>query len=238
LEALASAGGELGLSQLAEQLDLTVPTLHRLLRTLVDGGYARQLASRRYALGPRLIALGEGATRLTGRWGQPILAELAQALGETANMAILDRDMITYVAQVQSPHTAMRVFTEVGRSVHLHSTGVGKAVLAGLPEQDIRAILRRVGLPGQTPRTITEVDALLRELARVQAAGYAVDDGEQELGVRCFAVPVPTAPVPTAISVSGPEARMTTEVRDRALPLLMAAAARLGRDLAAGSRAR
>jgi IclR family acetate operon transcriptional repressor len=91
LEAMVDAEGEVGLSELSERLELPVPTLHRMLRTLMAGGYARQLASRRYALGPRLITLGEAAARLTGSWARPVLADLSKALGETANMAIRDR---------------------------------------------------------------------------------------------------------------------------------------------------
>jgi IclR family acetate operon transcriptional repressor len=241
LEAMSDAGGEVGLSQLAESLALPVPTLHRLMRTLVAGGYTRQLASRRYALGPRLISLGEAATRAMGSWAWPVLAGLAEALGETANLATLDRDTMTYVAQVQSPHTTtMRVFTEVGRRVPVHSTGVGKAVLATMSESEVRAVVGRAGLAPQTARTIADVDALLAALAQIRHDGYATDDEEQEIGVRCFAVAVPDAPVPTAVSVSGPAARMTDALRDRAVPALLRAAGQLGAVMgpqaAAGAR--
>jgi IclR family acetate operon transcriptional repressor len=230
LEAMADAGGETGLSELSERLSLPIPTLHRLLRTLVAGGYARQLPSRKYALGPRLTRLGEVATQLTGTWARPILTGVVDALGETANMATLDGEMVIYVAQVPSPHS-MRMFTEVGRRVLMHCTGVGKAILAGLPDAKVKAVVGHTGLPARTEKTITDLDALLAELDRIRERGYAIDDEEQELGVRCFTVAVPGAAVPTAISVSGPTVRMTAELRERAVPLLRAAAERLAEEL-------
>lgn len=230
LERMADAGGELRLSELARVLGLPVPTLHRLVRSLVAGGYVRQLPSRKYALGPRLVRLGDVAARLTGAWATPVLEGLVAALGETANMATLDGDAMIYVAQAPSPHS-MRMFTEVGRRVLPHSTGVGKAVLAQLSETRVRAIVERTGMAAQTEQTITDVESLLAELRRIRERGYAVDDGEQEVGVRCFAVAVPRLTVPTAISVSGPAIRMTREVRDRAVPLLLGGAERLAGEL-------
>jgi len=117
LEIVARTGGDIALSQLAASAGLPLPTTHRLIRTLVSRGYVRQLASRRYALGYKLIRLGERATQLVGAWSLPTLAQLVNATGETANMAVLDGTMATYVAQVPSQH-AMRMFTEVGDRVH------------------------------------------------------------------------------------------------------------------------
>jgi IclR family acetate operon transcriptional repressor len=127
----------------------------------------------------------------------------------------------------------MRVFTEVGRRVNLHSTGVGKVILANLPESEVRAIVGRAGLDAQTVHTITELSGLFAELETIRARGYGVDEEEQELGVRCFAVAIPQAPVSGAISVSGPKDRMTDEVRDRAVPLLQAAAELVATELMA-----
>jgi len=187
LEVLAGAGGELALSEIAAESGLPLPTIHRLIRTLVDRGYVRQLATRRYTLGPRLISLGESASgRLTG-WARPWLTSLVEELGETANFGTLDGDRATYIAQVPSRHS-MRMFTEVGRRVPVHCTGVGKALLAQLPPARVQAVLDRAGMAAQTPHTITDPDRLARELDRIRHQGFAVDDAEQELGVRCVAV--------------------------------------------------
>lgn len=219
LEALADAGGAAGLSELATTTGLPLPTIHRLVRTLAAMGYVHQRADRRYALGSRLIRLGEGAGRQFGTWARPALAELVDAVGETANLAILDGDEVVYVAQVPSRHS-MRMFTEVGRRVLPHGTGVGKAMLAQLPESDVRALVGRTGMPPTTPNTITEPDVLLADLRRIADRGYALDLGEQELGVRCLAVPVHSAPTLAAVSISGPEGRLTDSALEEIVPVL------------------
>src|SRR5262249_58547939 len=89
---MADAGGEVGLSELSASSGLPLPTIHRLMRTLVACGYVRQQPNRRYALGPRLIRLGESASRLLGTWARPHLAHLVEETGETANLALLDGD--------------------------------------------------------------------------------------------------------------------------------------------------
>lgn len=230
LEIMTDLGGEAGLSELSTGAGLPLPTIHRLMRTLVSRGYARQLPSRRYALGPRLIRLGESAGRQLGAGTRPYLEQLARELGETVNLAMIDRDMAVYVAQASSAHS-MRMFTELGRRVYCHCTGVGKAVLAQLPDTTVREIVGRVGLPAATDLSITDLDRLLAELDTIRGQGYAVDDGEQEIGVRCFAVPVPHAPTPTALSVSGPAARVTYEIGAAAVPVLQAAAAQISTEL-------
>jgi Transcriptional regulator len=230
LELITDAGGEVTLSELSSSTDLPLPTIHRLLRTLVALGYARQLPNRRYALGPRLIRLGEGANKLLGTLARPQLARLVSELGESANMAMLEGDMVVYIAQVQSQHS-MRMFTEVGRRAHVHDTGVGKAMLANLPEATVRAIVARAGMPTPTVRSIGTIDDLLAELAVIRERGYSIDDGEQELGVRCYAMAVPDAPAPTAISVSGPDTRVDEAFAARAIPLLRNAAGQISSEL-------
>jgi IclR family transcriptional regulator, acetate operon repressor len=230
LERMADAGGEVGLSELSASGGLPLPTIHRLMRTLVSCGYVRQQPNRRYALGPRLIRLGESASRLLGSWARPYLAELVEATGETANMALLDGDEVVYVAQVPSRHS-MRMFTEVGRRVLPHSTGVGKALLAQLPADQARALLARTGMPAVTAQTITDPDAFLAELDRIREQGYAVDDNEQEIGVRCLAVNVPGSPTAAAISVSGPAGRLTDTAQNGIIPVLRDVAGKLAAAL-------
>jgi IclR family transcriptional regulator, acetate operon repressor len=233
LEHLADAGGEMALSELTDRSGLPMPTIYRLMRTMVNQGYARQEPSKRYALGPRLIRLGESATRLLGTWARPALARLVDEVGETANMAVLEGDVVVYVAQVPSRHS-MRMFTEVGRRVQPHCTGVGKALLAQLPGKAVREIIGRTDMAAHTPHTITDPDTLLAELERIREQGYAIDDEEQEIGVRCVAVPLPGAPTPTAISVSGPSGRLTRDMVTDVVPLMHRAAEHFARDLTPG----
>ncbi len=236
LEHMADAGGSITLSELAARSNLPMPTIHRLIRSLVSRGYARQEPSRRYAVGPRMIRLGEAATRLLGSWATPTLAALVAEFGETSNMAMLDGDRVVYVAQVPSPR-AMRMFTEVGRFVLPHCTGVGKAIMSTMEDAEVVKLLQRTGMPAQTEHTISDEQQMLTELARVREVGYALDDQEQEAGVRCVAVPIPALPVRAAISVSGPSSRVTHEQVNDIAPVLREAAAGLAAafDLAGDS---
>src|ERR1700746_2791430 len=110
LETMAAAGGVIGLSQLASQSGLPLPTIHRLGRTLVDLGYVREEPSRAYSLGPRLVRRGDISSGLLTRWATPYLQKVVDALGESTNLAILDGDQIMYVAQAPGSHS-MRMFT-------------------------------------------------------------------------------------------------------------------------------
>lgn len=230
LDVLVRAGGQATLTDIAAAAELPMTTIHRLLRTLVELGLVRQTASRQYALGPGLIPLGELASRMLGAWAHPYLTQVVREVGETANLAMFERDGVVYLAQVPSPH-AMRMFTEVGRHVDAHCTGMGKVLLAELDDADVIAVARRAGLTRQTDRTLTTEADLLGALKQIRVQGYAVDDGEQEVGVRCLAVAVPGSGRRFAVSVSGPAARVTAE-RDAAIvPALHRAAQVLAREL-------
>ncbi len=223
LEVVAARGGRLAVGEIATGAGLPVPTTHRLLRTLLERGYVHQTSDRRYALGARLVPLGTLAASLVGVDAEAVLARLVDELGETANLAMLSGSRAQYVAQAPGRH-AMRMFTEVGRLVDLHSTGVGKALLARLDDERALDHVRRVGLARCTDHTLVTEAALLADLAVVRERGYALDEQEQEVGVRCVAVAV-GEPLPwLAVSVSGPVTRMTDDLVDRAVPLLRAAA--------------
>ncbi|WP_087012242.1 IclR family transcriptional regulator [Leucobacter sp. 7(1)] len=226
LDVLADAETPLPLTEVAARAGLAVPTAHRLLRTLLDLGAARQLKNRDYSLGPKLIGLGERATPPLAESARGALVALEEIAQETANLAILEGDLVAYVAQVPSRHR-MRMFTEVGRRVLPHASGVGKAMLATLPERRVRAILDRTGLPAYTGTTLTSANALIADLQATRSRGFAIDDGEQEVGVRCIAVAVPGAVPPAALSISGPSARMTDAIVERAVVELTRAAQEL-----------
>ena len=234
LEVVAARGGSLTIGEIATATGIPLPTTHRLLRTLVDRGYMRQTPDRRYALGFRLVPLGVSAGSMVGSGTERALRGLVDALGETANLAMLDGDQVAYVAQVPGRH-AMRMFTEVGRRVQPHCTAVGKALLAAFDDGEVRRLLTRTGLPRHTPHTLTAADDFLTELDRVRECGYALDEGEQEVGVRCVAVALPARSgdgLRMALSVSGPEPRMTDALVAEAVPLLRRTASTLAADLA------
>ncbi len=223
VEALAGAGGPAGITDIAEVVDVPLPTIHRLLHTLIDGGYVFQTPRRQYALGARLISLSRYAGGALGVALRPYLNKVVEACGESVSVAMLDQDFARYIAHVPAEYS-MRMFTEVGNQVSLHTTGVGKAILSGMPPAEVERIVRRAGLRQITVNTITDLGRLLEELAEARKLGYAVDMEEHELGVRCVAVPIP-GPLGLAMSVSGPVTRMTDDaIENVALPALRAAA--------------
>ena len=230
LEALAAAGGTASLGDLAAACGLPAPTVHRLAGTLAARGYLRQLPDRRYSLGSRLVPLGADAHALLGERALPVLRALAELTGESANLAVLTQGRAEYVAQVPGRHT-MRTFTEVGNRVALHCTGVGKALLAVVPPAQAGQLIGGSPLAAQTSGTITDPAALQAEITLIRARGYALDEGEMEIGVRCVAVGLPGA-APMAVSVSGPAARMTDDLIAAAVTALRAAAVELRRQLA------
>lgn len=230
LEALAAAGGTASLTDLAAACGLPAPTLHRLATTLAGRGYLRQEPDRRYSLGSRLVPLGTDAHALLGERALPVLRGLAELTGESANLAVLTQGRAEYVAQVPGRHT-MRTFTEVGNRVALHCTGVGKALLAALPPARAARLIGTGPLEARTAETLTDPAAVRAEVALTRDRGYALDEGEMEVGVRCVAVGMPGI-APMAVSVSGPAARMTDDLIAPVVSALHAAVARMEDQLA------
>jgi IclR family acetate operon transcriptional repressor len=231
LAVLAHSDVPMGVGEVADATGLPQGTAHRLLRSLQVRGYVRHDSSRKYSVGTAALRLGEAAQRSLARSARPYLAELVAFSGETANLAVLEGDDVVYVAQVPSPHT-LRMFAEVGRHVPPHSTAVGKVLLAAMPADRAFAVLRRAGLPRHTERTITDLDEFAEEMGLTRGRGWAVDEGEQELGVRCVAVPVgAAAEVFAAISLSGPSERFAGGSSPGVVDRLRQVASRFAADL-------
>lgn len=190
LEALAGGGGPYRLSVIASKAELPKSTVHRLMTQLTAAGYARALGDGHYAIGVRFRSL---AAQVAGR-GQDalreVLLELQSAVhGHTVHLAVRDGDRAVYVNKVDGEQP-FRMASRIGSAIPLHCTAIGKALLATLPTAEVDDVLSRTGLPGRTPATITDIALLHRELAAVRARGYAIDDEENELRIRCIAVPV------------------------------------------------
>lgn len=237
LDILAQEGKEMALLELSERVRLHKSTAHRLLRVLerhrlVD----RDPESGRYRLGLKLFELGSRALAsldLAGR-ARPWLKRLVSGTGETAHFSILDRGEALSVANVESPQT-IRMPATVGRRVPAYCTAVGKAMIAYLPKEEIDALIVSQGLHAFTRRTITAPAHLRRELEKVRARGWALDDEEYEENLRCVGAPVRdySGRVVASISIAGPTFRMTR----RKIPMLaqkvLDVAARLSTELGA-----
>jgi IclR family acetate operon transcriptional repressor len=226
---IADAGGVVSASDLSVAAGLPLPTTHRLLQALRGRGFVRQSFDRRYAIGGELIRLGYVGRSLLGGIALPHLERVVAATKESANLATIDGRFVVYLAQFQAPRS-MRMFTEPGSRVPAHGTAVGKAMLAGMSDESVR---QRIGghLERLTNRTIIDIDSLLTELEAVRKLGYALDEGENEEGVCCVAVPVRTSSEAYAISVSGPASRMGKGAMDRAIHALKEASQALASDL-------
>jgi len=212
LEALAGTD-ELGVSDLAARTGLVPSTAHRLLGTLVARGYAAQSpASGRYLLGYKLLELTSGLQDRLGRLraaARPHLEAIQAETGETTNLVVLEGRNAVYVESVPGTRS-VRLFTEIGQAIPAHTAGSGKALLAWA---DAAALLGESPLPASTPRTLTTLEELREDLARVRKRGYATDIEEHELGVACVAVPIldRTGSAVAAISVSGPAPRVNAD---------------------------
>ncbi|QQQ79583.1 IclR family transcriptional regulator [Saccharothrix sp. 6-C] len=188
LEALADHSR---IADIADASGLPKPTVHRILQTLVRRGFARADGRGGYLGGPRILSLaGRFLQRLdVAEHVRPTLRDLQERTGWTVHFALLSGDEAVYVAKVEGArpyHLASRV----GMSLRLHCTSIGKAILASLPDDEVRALARRTGLPARTRRTITDEQALLAELAAVRGRGYAEDHEENEAGVRAVGAAV------------------------------------------------
>lgn len=209
LEELAKGGTSSSLALLAERTGLPGPTVHRILRTLASRGYVIKTARGEYSIGGAFFALTTTAGRSVGSALQEILDRLSQATGESVAVAMLDADEALYIAHRTSTQS-MRQFTQVGNRVCLHATGVGKVLLASMDSEHRAYLLHHMKLPVFTPHTLTSRGELQAEIERIISRGYAIDNEEQELGVRCMAMGIPGNNL-FAASVSGPPSRMSTK---------------------------
>lgn len=231
LEIISRHRGHMAIGDIAASCGLPAPTAHRLLKTLHDRGYIRRLSNRHYALGSRLLSLGMSVHASIGEDARGFLASIVEEFEVTALLAVLSGNKAEYLSHVPSPHTS-RVVIQLGRKVDLHSTSVGKIILASLPDTEVSEIIRRAGLPKATPNTICDEDALMDELRRVRTSGYAIGDQELELGIRSAAVLLPgTEFAPMALSINGTPARITNELIERAVPFLHDVAADFSRQI-------
>lgn len=214
LETIAEAGGEATLTELATRTGLNISTCHHLLATLIQRGFAAKVSGRRlYALGSRIIALSHACLQVDlPRRAQPYLEAINRATGETVHLAGLQGDNVMTLAVREARH-AVRVDTgKIGKVEAPHATSVGKAMMAWLPEDEIRRIVGH-GMKRFTDKTITEFPAFLESLRHVRRNGYAIDREEYLPGVICVGAAIrdQAGTVIGAISASTPAMRATEE---------------------------
>jgi DNA-binding IclR family transcriptional regulator len=232
LERVARAPAPVSLVELTQDAGLPKPTAHRMLATLVDAGLvAREPDGRRFTVGPRVTRLALDAM-LNGVVRAPrhaILARLADEVGETVNLTMLDGNEVVYLDRVEAAWP-LRVTLQPGSRVPLHCTASGKLLLALLPAGRRERIVAALELERHTERTITDRRALAAELARIRRARVSTDDEEYIAGLVCIAVPVttPRGRVVASVAVHAPVARMPLATALAHRPLLERTASELG----------
>ena len=220
IETLAEDDEGYRLSDLAVRTGLSTSTVHRLLATLENRRFVQfDRTESKWHVGARAFTVGATFARRRNFTAQavPYLRKLRDLTRETANLAVVDDEFIVVLTRMES-REIMRSLTKVGGRVAMVASGVGKAVLATYADEDVRAIIQHHGMPRLTEKSIVRPSDLFRELAKVRRLGFAIDDEEACMGLRCIAAVVyndcsePLA----AISVSG----MTSRIPDERLPAL------------------
>ena len=215
LEALAKTDGGITLTDLAHRVSIPPSTTHRLLSTLEKMGYVYQAGNLGlWYVGLHAFTVGAGflANRDFVGESHAYMRRLMEQSGETANLAILDGTEAVFIAQVQC-HEMMRILVKIGGRVPLHASGVGKALFAALPDEQIDAILKVKGLPRITAHTIVAPETMWAALKVIRHRGYSFDDEEHAPGTRCVAATIfdEHAEPLGAISLAGPASRLPDE---------------------------
>jgi IclR family transcriptional regulator, acetate operon repressor len=235
LECLGLAEGGLTLTDIGQRVQLPPSTVHRLLATLEKMGYVYQAGELgRWYVG--LQAFTVGSSFLSSRdfvaQSHPYMRRLMDQSGETVNLAILDGTEAVFVDQVQC-REMMRTIVKLGSRAPLHASGVGKAMFASLPDDQIDAILKVRGLPRITGNTITTPETMWSSIRVIRQRGWSFDDEEHAIGTRCVGAPIYDEHAETlgAISLAGPSSRLPDERIKQLGPLVAHTAEELSRRL-------
>lgn len=225
----------LGVTEIANKLDVAKSTAFRLLFTLLEEGYVQKdPQTEQYRLGLKLLHLGNEVAKSLDlrRVAHPHLKKLVELTGETTHLAIYDKGEIVYIDKIESNAT-IRMYSQIGLRAPAHCTGLGKAILSCLPEEEIDRLIATKGLNKFTENTLVTKESLMKALREAREAGYTFDDEEHELGVRCAAAPIfnHEGKVVAGVSIAGPTTRLSRETVRRFAPLVKAVALDISGEL-------
>jgi len=210
LETLKRDGDGIGLADISRAVRMPKATVYRILMTLEARGYLNRNIDDGYKISDKFFALQRDLSpdqRLL-RVAPPIMERVVKECRETVNLGTVDGGEVVMIATVESPQT-VRMTSKVGNRRHLHTTAIGKVLLASMSDDSIRRVIRMKGLPRLTPQSITTESALMSELQKVRKQGYSIDNQENELEGRCIAMKVPDVnSIELALSISVPVFRM------------------------------
>ena len=215
IECLAQ-NGPMGLLELSKELNLNKTTVHRILNSLICMDYARQdPESLKYSLTFKFCGISNQILAQNNMidLARPYLKELAEQTGETVHLVEIDGRQAVYIDKVEASRGSVRLVSMVGKSIPLYCSGVGKAMLADMSDDRIKSIWDASNIRKLTEYTITDFAQFMKLIAQIRTNGYALDNEENELGVRCIAVSLRNykGSPNYAISVSAPKDRMSDE---------------------------
>ncbi len=212
VEAIAAAERPLRFRDLAARIDQPKATLHRQIANLIEEGLVELRGDQTYGLGLRLLKLaarswGTSQFRLIA---EPHLRRLHALTGETVHLGVLRGVEVIYVDKVESQQ-AVRMHSQIGNASPVYCTGVGKAALSTLADGDVHALMQKISFVRHTPHTLTDADALTRELADIRREGVSYDREEHEPGIHCVAAPIHSVDrrLAAGISVTAPVYRIS-----------------------------
>ncbi|MDJ0820434.1 MAG: IclR family transcriptional regulator [Paracoccaceae bacterium] len=240
LERLSEVGGAT-LSDLAADLGQSPATVYRVLFTLEARGIVDfEADAQTWHIGPGAFLIGSRFLRRTSlvERARPVLRALMRETGETANLGVAREGHVLFVSQVET-HESIRAFFPPGTMSPMHASGIGKALLAHMPKDETARILAQNGQPRFTNRTLVEPAALIADLSQAAKRGYAVDDEEKTIGMRCIASPIfdVHGEAVAGLSISGP----TQRIPDDNIPALgaqvIAAAEEVSKGIGGAARA-
>ncbi|ARK32581.1 IclR family transcriptional regulator [Halalkalibacter krulwichiae] len=183
---------ELSIKEVSERMGLSKSTVHGIIKTLEFKGFlAQDQEDQKYKLGMKLFELGNSVSKNLdiASIARPIIQELVDKVKETVHLVILDRGEAIYVEKVEGSHS-LSIYSQIGKRAPIHCTGVGKAILAFRPENEIDQLLSEATLTTFTDKTMTDKEQIIEHLRQVKKQGYAIDDEEIEIGLRCIAAPI------------------------------------------------
>ena len=213
LARLSETPSGLGLTDLSYQLGMPTATVHRLLSTFEEFDFVEQDAEQGlWFVGLKAFTVGNAflQRRDIVASARPHMRALVEQCGETVNLGVIDDGEAVFISQVES-REMMRMIVRLGSRSPIHASGVGKALLANMSEQDLAQILQQRGLARYTERSIDNPTRLREELQRVRQPGYALDDEEHAIGLRCVSSAIcdENGQALAAIPLSGSKARVT-----------------------------
>nr|WP_285891313.1 IclR family transcriptional regulator [Paenibacillus pasadenensis] len=225
IEACAKSGTEgLGVTEIVNETGLSRSTVHRLVTSMTESHYLRRVGtSKKFKLGYRLLSLTDSLSNdlKIKDIASPYLHQLSQRTQEAVHLIQQDGNYAVYVDKIDSPQP-VGLLSKVGTRLFLHCTGAGKVLLAHLSPEQREQIASEVGLPAQTPHTITDLNQLHQELETIKAQGYGYDRMENREGIYCISGPIYNHrhEVVAAFSVSGPSYRFSLEQLEQHIPAI------------------